>query len=365
MVGVCSYLLVSFWFTRIPANQSSLSAFLTNRVGDCFFTIGMFAILWSFGNNIICKNINDKISQKGTENNGVIESIIPNNTEEKIKDNIGHYLAGLIEGDGQIAVYNGNTKSKAYRPKIIILFHINDKPLAEKIKSSLNVGKLIDKSTYGHVLLQILAKDEVLKIINLINGKMRTSKMECLHKAIRYINEKDNTNIPLLNMDTSPLGSNSWLAGFSDADANFSISVYNRKKNRNTIKTLVQTFFRIEVRQNYSNKAVKEVSMFNIMSDIANFFTVNLYTRKSTREDKTYYSFIAIAHNSRSQEIVRDYFNKFPLFSSKYLAYKDWCKVQDLQKLSKYNLEDIKRIKAEFNNKRIVFDFSHLDKFTY
>ena len=49
-VGVCSYLLISFWFTRIAANQSSMSAFLTNRVGDCFLTIGMFAILWSFGN---------------------------------------------------------------------------------------------------------------------------------------------------------------------------------------------------------------------------------------------------------------------------------------------------------------------------
>jgi NADH-ubiquinone oxidoreductase chain 5 len=49
-VGVCSYLLVSFWFTRIAANQSSISAFLTNRVGDCFFTIGMFAVLWSIGN---------------------------------------------------------------------------------------------------------------------------------------------------------------------------------------------------------------------------------------------------------------------------------------------------------------------------
>ena len=49
-VGICSYLLVCFWFTRIAANQSSISAFLTNRVGDCFLTIGMFAILWSFGN---------------------------------------------------------------------------------------------------------------------------------------------------------------------------------------------------------------------------------------------------------------------------------------------------------------------------
>lgn len=49
-VGVCSYLLINFWFTRIAANQSSISAFLTNRVGDCCFTVGMFALIWSFGN---------------------------------------------------------------------------------------------------------------------------------------------------------------------------------------------------------------------------------------------------------------------------------------------------------------------------
>jgi len=49
-VGVCSYLLVSFWFTRIAANQSSISAFLTNRVGDSFLTVGMFIIILSIGN---------------------------------------------------------------------------------------------------------------------------------------------------------------------------------------------------------------------------------------------------------------------------------------------------------------------------
>jgi NADH-ubiquinone oxidoreductase chain 5 len=49
-VGICSYLLVSFWYTRIAANQSSLSAFFMNRVGDCFLTMGMFTLLWSFGN---------------------------------------------------------------------------------------------------------------------------------------------------------------------------------------------------------------------------------------------------------------------------------------------------------------------------
>jgi len=49
-VGVCSYLLVNFWFTRPEANQSSISAFLTNRVGDCLLTVGMFTIAWSVGN---------------------------------------------------------------------------------------------------------------------------------------------------------------------------------------------------------------------------------------------------------------------------------------------------------------------------
>ena len=49
-VGVCSYLLVNFWYTRIAANQSSISAFITNRVGDCLLTIGMFIILWTLGN---------------------------------------------------------------------------------------------------------------------------------------------------------------------------------------------------------------------------------------------------------------------------------------------------------------------------
>lgn len=48
-VGVCSYLLICFWFTRIAANLSSLSAFLTNRVGDWFLTIGIFIIFLCFG----------------------------------------------------------------------------------------------------------------------------------------------------------------------------------------------------------------------------------------------------------------------------------------------------------------------------
>jgi hypothetical protein len=47
------------------------------------------------------------------------------------------------------------------------------------------------------------------------------------------------------------------------------------------------------------------------------------------------------------------------------LAYKDWCRVQDLTKeqkgLTLERIKEIKTIKAQFNSKRKVFDFTHLD----
>ena len=36
-VGVSSYLLINFWFTRIQANKSAIKAMLLNRVGDFFY----------------------------------------------------------------------------------------------------------------------------------------------------------------------------------------------------------------------------------------------------------------------------------------------------------------------------------------
>jgi len=93
------------------------------------------------------------------------------------------------------------------------------------------------------------------------------------------------------------------LAGFTDADGNFSITVYNRKKNSKIVRTNVQTFFRIEVKQNYSREITSDqggANYFSIMTKIAEFFTVNLYIRTRTVEDRVFYALMAISHNSRS-----------------------------------------------------------------
>jgi len=43
-VGLCSYLLIGFWFERVSAAQAGKKAFLVNRVGDFGFLLGMFAL---------------------------------------------------------------------------------------------------------------------------------------------------------------------------------------------------------------------------------------------------------------------------------------------------------------------------------
>jgi proton-translocating NADH-quinone oxidoreductase chain L len=48
-VGVCSYLLINFWFTRLQSNKAAIKAMVVNRVADIFFCLGLVLIFGSFG----------------------------------------------------------------------------------------------------------------------------------------------------------------------------------------------------------------------------------------------------------------------------------------------------------------------------
>jgi NADH-quinone oxidoreductase subunit L len=48
-VGLCSYLLVGFWYDRPTANAAAIKAFVVNRVGDFGFALGIFAVFVIFG----------------------------------------------------------------------------------------------------------------------------------------------------------------------------------------------------------------------------------------------------------------------------------------------------------------------------
>lgn len=49
-VGLCSYLLIGFWYKRIDYSLAAKKAFIMNRIGDLGFLIAMFAMFQTFGN---------------------------------------------------------------------------------------------------------------------------------------------------------------------------------------------------------------------------------------------------------------------------------------------------------------------------
>lgn len=292
------------------------------------------------------------------------------NSESELRFKLGPYLAGLIEADGSFAIHDKNSRAKKYLPKILVVFNLDDFPLAEKLVLITKAGKLYRKEKQGCIIWHIQKIDDVIKIINIINGYMRTPKIEALHRAINWYNDYYNMNIVPLGLDLSPINSNAWLAGFTDGDGNFSISLIDKKKKDVITSKRVQVFFRIELRQNYHRESSIEqggTSYFKILSDISRYLGVNLYSRSREQKDKIFYSYMVISHNIQSHLKAIEYFDRFPLYSSKYLAYLDWkhiveqIKIREGKPLTNENILEIQRIKAQFNKNRTNFDFSHLD----
>lgn len=78
-VGVSSYLLINFWFTRVQANKSAIKAMLVNRIGDFFLLLALFTIFVAFN----------------TLNYDIIFSIVPLFVSYSIK--FFGYQIGLID----------------------------------------------------------------------------------------------------------------------------------------------------------------------------------------------------------------------------------------------------------------------------
>ena len=50
-VGLCSYLLIGYYFHKKSAGDAAKKAFVMNRVGDFGFLLGLFTLYWWFGSN--------------------------------------------------------------------------------------------------------------------------------------------------------------------------------------------------------------------------------------------------------------------------------------------------------------------------
>jgi NADH-quinone oxidoreductase subunit L len=65
-VGLCSYLLIGFWFKNNDFNNAAVKAFVMNRIGDLGFIIGLFLMIKTFGS----LTFTDVFSQAGSMSMG-------------------------------------------------------------------------------------------------------------------------------------------------------------------------------------------------------------------------------------------------------------------------------------------------------
>jgi len=131
-----------------------------------------------------------------------------NLVNNRVSDNLGGYLAGLIEGDGSLVSPNveRGPSGKLRIAHIQIIFAIKDKPSALLLQSKFG-GKVFDHPSKNLTRWMVQDIESVTKIVKLINGKFRTPKINALHKIIDFLNVKG-ANIEKLPLDTSPLNNN-------------------------------------------------------------------------------------------------------------------------------------------------------------
>lgn len=246
---------------------------------------------------------------------------IPTHLRPESEIDFGHYLAGLIDGDGHF--------SKSLQ--LVVVFNELDASLAYFIKKKIGFGNIYKVKNKKAIILVISNRTGLLKVINLINGKIRTeNKLNQINNNILtnpYFNSITDFK---LNLDTEL--KNYWLSGFSDADASFQIKLVNRN-NRNLT----------EVRLNFQIDQKNE----NLLILIKNYLGGNIWYRKS--QDTYYYGSTSFG----SAKKVINYFDQYHLLSSKHVNYLKWRKayiiIQDKNHLTDSGLKKIINLKNSMN----------------
>src|SRR3954467_6155734 len=75
-VGLCSYLLIGYWYDRPAANAAAIKAFVVNRIADLPFAVGLALVFFKFG-SLQFGDIFPAIEQHGTDTYSLFGGTFP------------------------------------------------------------------------------------------------------------------------------------------------------------------------------------------------------------------------------------------------------------------------------------------------
>jgi hypothetical protein len=270
--------------------------------------------------------------------------------------NLKSYLAGLFEGDGHIWIQK-QKGSKTHNPRFCITFNMKNEALAKVLLDIIGSGFIRYKTKENACVLVVSPVVGLKRIVNLINGELKTPKIRQLHDLIDWLNKNHNAQLEKLPLNKDNIENNSWFSGYVDSDGSF--SVQHTKTEQGAKKRKISCRLRIEQRM---LDPVTNDSYYDVLNQICLFLNCNLLTKTQASTNNTYYSLAA--SSKVSLDIIIKYFNKYPLFSSKYLDYKDWEQVAYLiinnQHLTEKGINVVELVRSRMNTKRTEFSWDHL-----
>nr|YP_010697743.1 LAGLIDADG homing endonuclease [Porodaedalea niemelaei]WCF76639.1 LAGLIDADG homing endonuclease [Porodaedalea niemelaei] len=281
---------------------------------------------------------------------------------------LGPYLAGLFEGDGQIIL---SKEGRISYPYIAITFVNKDLPLITKLVEICG-GRLRFKNKENAIVWIINNHKELISLINLMNGYLRTPKINKFNDLISWFNDRHNYNFPVCSPDTSDLTKNGWLAGFIDSDGGFKVRYTEKRIDEKTNKVLtkgrIEVRFALEQRQSLNLPNNNDDNSYKfIMLKIQSFFGITTDLRISKHNtnfgiSKIYWIIEVTSLNKLN--LLIQYLNNYPLLTAKRNDFEDWLKVYQLIENKKHLTEEgkllIKQIKLNMNKKREIFNWDHL-----
>lgn len=248
------------------------------------------------------------------------------------------WFIGFTEGDGAIL---------EYKERLIFVITQKDYKVLHEIQNVLGFGVVKDFKGFSRFIVS--NNSDCFLLYLLFNGNLTLlSRVNQLNRWYILLLGLKRLNIfkkfaisvvpDIIMIPFKPNLKDSWLSGFIDAEGCFSINIYKGKDNKHFC----------QCRYILDQKDARDLLLY--IRNILNFGSVNL----RNKTNNVYRLTVSMNKPIRKDfALVIQYFQQFPLKTTKSLNFKLWYKIIDLIKLKRHNkkegLELIKRLRIEMN----------------